>query len=65
MVATEPNVNPEARYTIGQTVELLGMSRNTVKKYTDSGQLRHVVHKATGKKLYTGQAIALFWRTMA
>ena len=65
MVATEPNVNPEARYTIGQAMELLGMSRNTVKKYTDSGQLRHVVHKATGKKLYMGQAIALFWRTMA
>ncbi len=65
MVATEPNVNPEARYTIGQTVELLGMSRNTVKKYTDSGQLRHVVHKATGKKLYLGRAIVLFWKTMA
>ena len=65
MVATEPNVNPEARYTIGQAMELLGMSRNTVKKYTDSGQLRHVVHKATGKKLYLGRAISMFWRTMA
>lgn len=65
MVATEPNVNPEARYTIGQAMELLGMSRNTVKKYTDSGQLRHVVHKATGKKLYLGRAISLFWRMMA
>ena len=65
MVATEPQVNPEARYTIGQAMALLGMSRNTVKKYTDSGQLRHVVHKATGKKLYLGRAISLFWRTMA
>jgi len=46
-------------------VKLLGMSRNTVKKNTDSGQLRHVAHKATGKKLYLGRAIVLFWKTMA
>lgn len=65
MVADEPIVNPDSRYTIGQTVRLLGMSRNTVKKYTDSGQLKHVVHKATGKRLYTGYAIVLFWKTMA
>ena len=65
MVPVEPAVIPDARYTIGQTVRLLGMSRNTVKKYTDSGQLRHIVHKATGKKLYMGRAITLFWRTMA
>lgn len=65
MVREQPVVNPDSRYTIGDAIRLLGMSRNTIKKYTDSGQLRHVVHKATGKRLYTGQAIVLFWRTMA
>lgn len=65
MVADEPIVNPDSRYTIKETGRLLGMSRNTVKKYTDSGQLKHVVHKATGKRLYTGYAIVLFWKTMA
>lgn len=64
MVSEQPVVNPDSRYTIGQTMQLLGMSRNTVKKYTDSGQLRHVVHKATGKKMYYGHAIVLFWKTL-
>lgn len=65
MTANEPLVNPDSHYSIKQTMGLLGMSRNTIKKYTDNGKLKHVIHKATGKRLYTGYAIALFWRTMA
>lgn len=65
MVNEEPSVKPDSRYSISETVQLLGLSRNTVRKYTDSGQLKHVTHKATGKRMYTGYAIVLFWRTMA
>lgn len=65
MVGEQPVVNPDSRYTIRETMSLLGMSRNTIKKYTNNGQLEHIVHKATGKRLYTGNAIVHFWRTMA
>jgi len=65
MVNEEPVVNLSARYTIAQTAKLLGMSRNTIRKYTGIGELKSITHKSTGKTLYEGVAILKFWRTKA
>lgn len=65
MVNEEPVVSLSARYTIAQTAKFLGMSRNTIKKYTEIGELKSITHKSTGKTLYEGMAILKFWRTKA
>ncbi|MBQ8714293.1 MAG: helix-turn-helix domain-containing protein [Prevotella sp.] len=65
MVNEEPVVSLSARYTIAQTAKLLGMSRNTIRKYTEIGELKSITHKSTGKTLYEGISILKFWRTKA
>lgn len=59
----QPQVQPTSRYTIGQTTRLLGISRNTLRKYTRNGDIKSLTHKS-GKALYTGVAILAFWRAV-
>lgn len=62
MSSSEPKTEPNSRYSIKETSELLGISRNTLRKYTDAGSIRCGFHKHTMKKFYTGLEITKFWR---
>ena len=48
MIATEPEVSLTGRYPIGQAAEILGVSRNTLRKYSDLGMIK-TGHRRTGK----------------
>ena len=58
----EPVVNAVSRYSINETCALLGISRKTLKKYTDLALIDCGFRKATLRKYYTGLAILKFWR---
>lgn len=62
MSNTEPKVNPAGRYSINETTEMLGISRNTLRKYTELGYIKCGFHKRTLKKFYVGLEITKFWR---
>ncbi len=44
-------------YTIGETCALLGIHRNTLRRYTSQNKIAMAVRKADGKILYRGRDI--------
>lgn len=61
MTGIKPNVQPAGRYTITETCALLGIHRNTLRRYTADGLIRCNMHKTTFSKFYTGLEILRFW----
>jgi DNA-binding transcriptional MerR regulator len=61
MVTHEPTVCPTSHYSIGQTAALLGIHRNTLRRYTEQGRIRPNVHAGTNKTYYKGLEILRFW----
>ena len=64
MVSEQPLIKPAGRYSISETCKLLGIHRNTLRRYTDAGEIRCVVRKSTWKKYYTGLEILRFWNAV-
>ena len=64
MVSEQPSIKPAGRYSISETCKLLGIHRNTLRRYTDAGEIRCVVRKSTWKKYYTGLEILRFWNAV-
>jgi DNA-binding transcriptional MerR regulator len=62
MVATQPDVKLDGRYSISETCGLLGIHRHTLRKYTDSGEIKFRLRKDGSKKFYAGSEIIKFWR---
>lgn len=62
MIATEPNISTSGRYSISETCSALGISRETLRKYTDSGEIKCSYRRATQRKFYKGSDILSFWK---
>lgn len=62
MVATEPNISTSGRYSISETCNALGISRETLRKYTTSGEIKCSYRRATQRKFYKGSDILSFWK---
>ncbi len=62
MVSKEPNVQPNSRYTVTETCKLLGIHRNSLRKYTEAGRILAGVRKSTARKFYLGSEIINFWK---
>ena len=63
MVSIRPNANPAGRYSVNETCELLGIHRNTLRRYTDAGEIR-CDFRSTFRKFYTGLEIVRFWNAV-
>ena len=61
MVTEQPQVNPAGRYSVNQTVELLGISRRTLYRYTEAGRIKCGYRKADMKRFYRGSEIIKCW----
>ena len=61
MVATAPDVETNARYSIKQTAEKLGISRRTVYRYISEKILTVQYRQAGNKPFVTGQDITKAW----
>lgn len=62
ITATEPKVSAEGRYTVAQTCAALGIHRNTLQKYTESGFIRCGFRRESSRKFYKGSEILRFWK---
>lgn len=58
MVNVAPDIRPAGRYTVTEACKLLGIHRNTLRKYTQSGMIRC---KGTRRKYYTGTDLLKLW----
>lgn len=61
MVAEAPKLNVAGRYTISQTCVLLGIHRNSLRKYTSLGLIKQSFRKSTSAAFYKGTDILKFW----
>lgn len=61
MVTEQPTVQPNSRYTVTKTCKLLGIHRNSLRKYTQTGRIKAGVRKSTARKFYLGSEIINFW----
>lgn len=59
--ATRPKVESDGRYTVTQTCSILGIHRNSLRKYTDAGLINCEFNKICYRKLYQGKEILRFW----
>ena len=59
----EPTCPDTARYPIGKAAELLGIHRNTLRRYTDEMRIR-CIRRPSGKTYYTGKELRRLWRTL-
>lgn len=62
MTNQEPAVRPTERFSATETANILGIHRNSLRKYTNEGKIRCCFHKTTLRKFYTGATIIAFWR---
>lgn len=61
MIAGEPKVTETGRYNVTETCTLLGIHRNTLRRYTEQGHIKCGMRR-TGRKFYPGREILKFWR---
>ena len=57
-----PDVPDTARYTVGETAEILGIDRRSVHKYTKQGLMKFGLRRINNRKFYTGFEIKRFWK---
>ncbi len=62
ITAIEPTVSATARYSITQAAGILGISRITLRRYTDSGLIKCGFRRETARKFYLGSEILRFWK---
>lgn len=62
IVATEPRVVNNGRYSVTETSKVLGIHRNSLRKYTEQGFIKCGFRKHTARKFYLGSEILKFWR---
>lgn len=62
MISTPPQVAKTGTYSIGETCKLLGIHRQTLRRYTNAGYIS-ARHRRVGSRIfYTGMEILRFWR---
>lgn len=62
ITAIEPKVNMAGRYSVTETSAVLGIHRNSLRKYTEQGLIKCGFRKPTARKFYLGSEILKFWR---
>ena len=62
ITSTEPMVSAEGRYSVSDTCKVLGIHRNTLRRYTEAGMIKCGFRRETARKFYKGAEIVRFWR---
>jgi len=62
ITSLEPKVVANAKYTINETCELLGIHRNTLRSYVKAGYIKPILTKRSiGNQRFKGVEILRFW----
>lgn len=62
ITTTEPRINPNGRYSIGEASAILGINRNTLRRYTNMGVIKCGFRRPTARKFYLGSELLRFWK---
>lgn len=65
MTSIPPNVVLNAKYSIAEAADLLGVHRNTIRNLTNAKKLKCGTRRYTGRKFYLGSEIIRFWNAEA
>jgi len=63
MTPNEPQVADTSRYSQREAASILGIHRNTLRRYTEQRLIRVGFHKTNGRPYYTGRSIRQLWRS--
>jgi excisionase family DNA binding protein len=63
MVTEEPKISDAGRYSVTETAKLLGIHRDTLRRYTESRLIKFGLRRTNGRKFYLGSEIKRFWRS--
>ena len=61
MNANQPQVNKDARYSINETCNFLGIHRHTLRAWTQLGLIKSITRKSNGRPAYRGADILACW----
>lgn len=61
ITAYRPDVKINARYSVKEAAEILGIHRNTLHNHTIRGNIRAIYSRSTCWPKYTGAEILRFW----
>ena len=62
LTKSEPQVKPSERYSTKETVQILGITRETLRQYVMRGKIKCGIRKANGRKFYLGSEILRMWK---
>lgn len=65
MTTEQLHVTARGQYHTMQTCRVLGISKDTLRKYRDMGLIRPSFHRGTTRAFYTGAEIMRFWQAKA
>lgn len=61
MIKERPSISPNARLSLVEVCSLLGVSRETVRKWRNTGILPFRVRMVNNKKYYEGRDVLRLW----
>lgn len=62
LAPVQPEVRLDGRYGINDTCRHLGIHRHTLRKYTESGEIKFRLKQGGKTKFYLGKEIIKFWQ---
>lgn len=62
MTNEEPNVADAGRYTITETCKVLGIHRNTLRRWLQAGKMKVKFRRIDNRKVIDGAEIKRAWR---
>lgn len=64
MVTQEPQISDTGRYSVLEASNLLGVHRDTLRRYTEKGYIKFGLRRCNGRKFYLGSEIKKLWKKM-
>ena len=61
MNCEKPKVIEDARYSVGEVTQMLGISRSTLYRYTEKGIVKCGRRRTNGRPFYTGRSVLQLW----
>ena len=61
MNCEKPKVIEDARYSVREVTQMLGISRSTLYRYTEKGVVKCGRRRTNGRPFYTGRSVLQLW----